>query len=172
MQNLRVFIMKGCWILLVEFSTFIDMAGDFYASFCSCAVFTLIQFQFSSVAQSHLTLCDPMNHSTPGLPFHQQLPKFTQTHVHWVGDAIQPSHPLSPPSPPALNLSQHQGLFRWVSSLHQVAIVLEFHSWWINFDNLIIFCFGVELFRTSIFGHFWVSWIWMSIFSSLVLGDF
>ena len=83
-------------------------------------------FQFRSVAQSCPTLCDPMNCSTPGLPVHHQLPEFTQTHVHRVGDAIQPSHPLSSPSPPALNLSQHQGLFQWVSSLHQVAKVLEF----------------------------------------------
>ena len=67
-----------------------------------------------------------MDCSTPGLPVHHQLPEFTQTHVHWVGDAIQPSHPLSPPSPPAFNLSQHQGLFKWVSSSHQVARVLEF----------------------------------------------
>ena len=81
---------------------------------------------FSSVAQSCLTLCDPMNCSTPGLPVHHQLPESTQTHVYWVGDAIQPSHPLSSPSPPALNLSQHQGLFKWVSSSHQVAKVLEF----------------------------------------------
>ena len=66
-----------------------------------------------------------MNCSTPGLPVHYQLPLFTQTHVHWVGDAIQTSHPLSFPSPPALNLSQHQGLFKWVSSSHQVAKVLE-----------------------------------------------
>ena len=84
------------------------------------------KLQFSSVAQSCPTLCDPMNRSTPGLPVHHQLPESTQTHVHWVGDAIQPSHPLSSPSPPALNLSQHQGLFKWVSSLHQVAKVLEF----------------------------------------------
>ena len=82
--------------------------------------------QFSSVAQSCLTLCDPMNHSTPGLPVHHQLPEFTQTHVHWVGDAIQPSHPLLSPSPPGLNLSQHQGLFQWISSSHEVAKVLEF----------------------------------------------
>ena len=66
--------------------------------------------QFSSVAQSCLTLCDPMNHSTPGLPVHHQLPEFTQTHVHRVGDAIQPSHPLSSSSPPAPNPSQHQSL--------------------------------------------------------------
>ena len=81
--------------------------------------------QFSSVAQLCPTLCDPMNCSTPGLPVHHQLPESTQIHVHWVGDAIQPSHPLSSPSPPALNLSQHQDLFKWVSSSHHVAKVLE-----------------------------------------------
>ena len=80
----------------------------------------------SWITQSCPTLCDPMNHSTPGLPVHHRLPEFTQAHVHWVSDAIQPSPPLSSPSPPALNLSQHQGLFQWVSSLHQVAKVLEF----------------------------------------------
>ena len=80
--------------------------------------------QFSSVAQSCPTLCDTMNHSMPGLPVHHQPPEFTQTHVQWVGDAIQPSHPLSSPSPPAFNLSQHQGLFQWVSSWHQVAKVI------------------------------------------------
>ena len=74
--------------------------------------------QFSSVSQWCLTLCDPMNHSTPGLPVHHQLPEFTQIHVHRVGDAIQPSHPLSSPSPPAPNPSQHQSfpmsqLFTW-----------------------------------------------------------
>ena len=77
--------------------------------------------QFRLVAWSCPTLCDPMNHSTPGLPVRHQLPESTQTHVHWVGDAIQPSHSLSSPSPPAINLSQHQGLFQWLSSLHQVA---------------------------------------------------
>ena len=82
--------------------------------------------QFSSVAQSCLTPCDAMKHSTPGLPVHHQLPEFTQTHVHRVGDAIQPLHPLLSPSPPALNLSQHQGLFKWVSSSHQGTKVLEF----------------------------------------------
>ena len=81
---------------------------------------------FSSVAQSCPTLCDPMNLSTPGLPVHHQLPEFTQTHVHRVGDAIQPSHPLSSPSPPAPNPSQHQSLFHWVKSSHEVAKVLEF----------------------------------------------
>ena len=82
--------------------------------------------QFSSVAQSCPTLCDPMNRSTPGLPVHHQLLESTQTHVHGVGDAIQPSYPLLSPSPSALNLSQHQGLFKWLNSLHQVAKVLEF----------------------------------------------
>ena len=81
--------------------------------------------QFSSVAQSCPTLCDPMDCSTPGLPVRHQLPESTQTHVHWVGDAIQPSRPLLSSSP-ALNLSQHQGLFKWISSSHQVAKVLEF----------------------------------------------
>ena len=80
----------------------------------------------SSVAQSCPTLCDPMNRSTPGLPVHHQLPEFTQTHVHRVSDAIQPSHPLSSPSPLAPNPSQHQGLFQWVNSSHEVAKVLEF----------------------------------------------
>ena len=82
--------------------------------------------QFSSVARLFPTLCDPMNRSTPGFLVHHQLPEFNQTHVHCVSDAIQPSHLLSSPSPPALNLSQHQGLFRLVSSSHKVAKVLEF----------------------------------------------
>ena len=82
--------------------------------------------QFSSVAQSCPTLCDPMNCSTPGLPVHHQLLEVTQTHVHRDGDAIRPSHPLSSPSPPALNPSQHQSLFPRVNSSHEVAKVLEF----------------------------------------------
>ena len=80
---------------------------------------------FSSVAQLCQTLCDPMDCSTPGFPVRHPLPGLTQTHVYWVSDAIQPFHPLSSPSPPAFNLSQHQGLFQWVSSLHQVVKVLE-----------------------------------------------
>ena len=85
----------------------------------------LIQYQFSSVTQLYLTLCDPMNQSTPGLPVHYQLPEFTQTHVHRVSDAIQPSHPLLSPSLPAPNPSQHQGHFQWANSSHEVAKVLE-----------------------------------------------
>ena len=89
--------------------------------------FSLSQHQsVSSVAQSCLTLCDPMDCSTPGLSVHDKFLEFTQTHVQCVCGAIQPPHPLFSPSPPAFNLSQHQGLFKWVSSSHQVAKVLEF----------------------------------------------
>ena len=84
-------------------------------------------YMFSSVQSlSRVRLYEPMDCSTPGLPVHHQLPELAQTHVHRVGDAIQPSHPLSSPSPPALNLSQHQSLFKQVSSSHQVAKGLEF----------------------------------------------
>ena len=86
----------------------------------------LFMYLFSSVAQSCPTRCYPMNHSTPGPPVHHQLPEFNQTHVHWVGDAIQPSHPLLSPSPSAPNPSQYQGLFQWVNSPHEVHKVLEF----------------------------------------------
>ena len=79
----------------------------------------------SSLAQLRPTLCDPMDCSKPGFPVHHQLPELAQTHVHWVGDVIKPSHSLSSPSPAAFNLSQHQGLFQWLSSSHQVAKVLE-----------------------------------------------
>ena len=92
----------------------------------SCLENPISSVQFSSVAQSCPTLCNPMNHSMPGLPVHHQLPEFTQTHVHRVSDAIQPSHPLSSPSPPAPNTSRHQSLFQWVNSSHEVAKVLEF----------------------------------------------
>ena len=81
----------------------------------------------SSVAHSCLTLCDPVDCSTPGFPVHHHLPEFVQTHVHRVSDAIQSSHPLLSPSPPAFSLSQHQGLFQWVRFSHQVAKVLELH---------------------------------------------
>ena len=81
-------------------------------------IYTKEKSQFNSVVQLCPTLCDPMEHSTQGLPVHHQLPEFTQTHVHWVGDATQPSHPLSSPSPPALNLSQHQ--FSSVQFSHSV----------------------------------------------------
>ena len=89
-----------------------------YFSFCWETKATSIQF--SSVAQSsYLTLCDPMDCSTPGLPAHHQLLELAQAHVHWVGDGIQQSHPLLSPSPPAFNLCQHHGLFQWISSSHQ-----------------------------------------------------
>ena len=88
---------------------------------------TFSSVQFSSVAQSCPTLCNPMNRSTPGLPVHHQLPESTQTHVHRVSDAIQPSHPLLSPSPPALNLSQHQGLFK------ESALCIGYPKYW-NFS--------------------------------------
>ena len=92
--------------------------------------------QFSSVSQSCPTLCDPVDFSTADLPIHHQLKDFTQTHVHWVGDAIQPSHPLLIPSLPNFNLSQHQGRFEWVSFSHEVAKVLEFQLWHQSFHQI------------------------------------
>ena len=99
--------------------------------------------------QSCPTLCDPVDCSMPGFPVHHQLPEFTQTHVYWVHDAIQTSHTLLCPSPPALNLSQHQGLVKWVSSLHQVAKVLEFQlqhqsfQWIFQWISFRIDCFDI-----------------------------
>ena len=105
-------------------------------------VFIIFYVQFSSVPQSCPTLCDPMNCSTPGLSVHHQLLEFTQTHVHQVSDAIQPSHPLSSPSPPVFSLSKHKDLFQWVNSSHQVVKVLElqlqhqFFQWIFRVDFL------------------------------------
>ena len=101
-----------------------DPTRDWHRLVCECPGRPSVQF--SSVTQLCLTLCDPMNCSMPGLPVHHQFLEFTQTHVHQVGDAIQPSHPLSSPFPPAPNPSQHQSLFQWVNSSHEVAKVLEF----------------------------------------------
>ena len=113
-----------CWLwekLLVRFFGLVSSNSGFL-----CWPHGIKSVQFSSVTQLCPTLCNPMNRSMPGLPVHSQLPKSTQTHIHRISDAIQPSHPLSSPSPPAFSLSQHQGLFKWVSSSHQVAKVLEF----------------------------------------------
>ena len=110
-QISRVSLWMKCWDWLVMSA----MSTEMEKMKCRahiCIIGWVSVFQFSSVARSCLTLCDPMNRSTPGLPVHHQLPEFTQTHVHWVDDAIQPSHCLLSPSPPALNLSQHQGLFQ------------------------------------------------------------
>ena len=108
---------------MTKVHNFIKLSLASCSWFCLLILFASI---FSSVAQSCWTLCDPINRSMPGVSVHHQLPESTQTHVHWVSDAVQSSHPLSSPSPPALNLSQHQGLFKWVSSSHQVAKVLGF----------------------------------------------
>ena len=107
----------------MNWTDLLDVQGTL-RSLVQCCFSTSVQF--SSVAQSCLTLCDPINSSTPGLPVHHQLPEFTQTHAHRVGDAIQSSHPLSSPSPPAPNPSQHLGLFQRVNSSHEVAKVFEF----------------------------------------------
>ena len=96
------------------------------------------------------TLCNPIDCNMPGIPVHHQFPEFTQTHVHWVDDAIQPSHSLSSPSPPALNLSQHQRLFKWVSSLHQVAKVLELQLQHQSFQ---------WIFRTDFFRMDWLDFL-------------
>ena len=120
-------VVEGCWFFAVWFYTLS------IESFCSG--------QFSSVTESCLTVCNPMDYSTPGFPVHHQLPETTQTPVSWVGDAIQPSHPLSSPSP-AFSLSQHQSLFQWVDSSHQVAKVLEFklqHQSFHEYSGLISF---------------------------------
>ena len=114
-----VLLWKGFGILSCDFSAFINMI-------IFCLYFIKFCIQFSSVTQSYPTLCNSMACSTPGSPVHHQLWELAQTHVHQVSDAIQLSHPLSSPSPPAFNLSQHQDLFKWVRSSHQVAKVLEF----------------------------------------------
>ena len=107
--------------------------------------FMMYSVQFSSVAQSCPTPCDPMNRSTPGLPVHHQLQEFTQTHVHQLGDAIQPSHPLLSPSPPAFDLSHHQGLFQWVNSSHQVAKLLEFQLQHQSFQWILVLTGWISL---------------------------
>ena len=104
---------------ILAFSHRFSGPGSLFVCFSSVEVL----FLFSHSVMP--TLCDRMDCSTSGLPVLHQLPEFAQTHVHWVSDAIQPSHPVSPPSPPALNIPQHQGLFHWVSSSHQVAKILE-----------------------------------------------
>ena len=116
-KKLIIFFMQLFWTLPKKLIYFQRMKHG---------IFFLIFLFIHSVAQLCLTLFDPMNCSTPGLPVHHQLLEFTQTHVHWVGDAIQPHHPLSSSSPPAPNPSQHQSLFQWVNSSHEVAKVLDF----------------------------------------------
>ena len=109
------------WATIIVILCYFQVYNTVIQSFCRFS-----SVQFSSVAQSCLTLWDPMNRSTPGLPVHHHLPEFTQTHVHWVSNAIQPSHPLLSPSLPAFNLSQSQGLFQGVSSSYQVAKEFQF----------------------------------------------
>ena len=113
-----------------------------------CSVYLCLSIQFSSVARSCLTVCDPMDCRTPGFPVHHRTSELAQTHVHRVGDAIQPSHPLLPPSPPAFNLSQHQYLFQWVSSWLQMAKVLEFQLQHQSFQRIVKSLSRVRFFAT------------------------
>ena len=121
-----VSVKEGIWIWILR------IFFDLKCSFCHILQSSTLEspswldhiLSCCSVAKSCPTLCNPLNCSIPGFPVLHYLPEFAQTHVHWVSDAIQPSHPLSSPSPAALNLSQHQGLFKWVSSSHEVAKVL------------------------------------------------
>ena len=126
----REFMSKHCiGIIKLEYYEWSNVIGIFTAG--HIRAFNMLDFaeelsvQFSSVTQLCLILYDPVDCSTPVFPVHHQIPELAQTHVHRVGDALQPSHSLSSPSPPAFNLPRHQGLFQWVSSLHQVARVLE-----------------------------------------------
>ena len=121
-MNFILFLKGHRYLIRVVRSYFLDS----YLTICILNHMHEISVQFSSITQLCPTLCDPMVCSTPGLSVHDQLPRYTQTHVRWVDDAIQPSHTLLSPSPPAFNLSQHQSLFQWVSSSHQVEKVLEF----------------------------------------------
>ena len=116
--------MKELIQLHVNFKFFGNIKLSFKNPFLMGKIVRIISI--SSVSQSCLNLCNTMDCSMPGFPVHHQLLELAQIHVHWVGDAIQPSHPLLSPPPQAFNLSQHQGHFHWVSSSHQIAKVLEF----------------------------------------------
>ena len=110
---LHLFLCLPCFFFFFFFSRIFWITIQIRALFCNHHIVLSKWLQFSSVAQSCPTLCDPLNRSMPGLPVHHQLLEFTQTHIHRVSDAIQPSHPLSSPSPPAPNPSQRQSLFQW-----------------------------------------------------------
>ena len=127
-ENLRIALVMNLWFHFIYILPVGINIGKKKKKTCTSSLLLQHTYihQIRSLAQSCPTLCDPMNHSTPGLPVHHQLPEFTQTHVHRVSDAIQPSHPLSSPSPLAPNPAQHQSLFQWVNSSHEVAKVLEF----------------------------------------------
>ena len=122
----HVLLLIWRFILLLTHNTSTSRQISSSSSLCLGPSMYISSVQFSAVTQSCLTLCDPMDCSTIGFLVHHQFPEFTQINVHWVSDAMQPSHPLSSPSPPAFNHSQHHDLLQWVSSSHQVAKILEF----------------------------------------------
>ena len=116
-----------CWVLSQIFNCPLSLSSRGFLVQLSLFAISLVSISITvQPSQSCPTLCNPMDCSIQGFPVYYQLPELTQTHIHRVNDTIQPSHPLSYPSPPAYNFSQHQALFKWVSSLHQVAKVLEF----------------------------------------------
>ena len=117
---------RGAWWATTKWLSTYNVIHTVYVYLTTLSMQITNKIQFSSVAQMCPKLCNPMDYSTPGFPVHHQLPELTQTHVHWIGNAIQPSHPLLSPSPPTFNLSQHQGLLKKVSSSHQVTNILEF----------------------------------------------
>ena len=124
----ELLIYPDWWCSLYSFGLCLLAWFDFFPSWNLIAILSFLStsvIKFSSVAQSCSTLCDPMECSTPGFPVHHHLLEFAQIHVHWIGDAIQQSHPLSSPSPTAFNLSQDQGLSQWDDSSHHVTKVLE-----------------------------------------------
>ena len=127
--HLQISFTKSTWNVYLEMIPACNLTSSLYPEHpktpCCCCF---------SVVKLPLTLCDPMNCRMPGFSIHHYLPEFDQTHVHWVSDAIQPSHPLLPSSPLDLNFPQHQGLFQWVSSSHQVAKVLELQLQHLSFQ--------------------------------------
>ena len=121
-----IFWRKKVCFYIIFYVTIFDLQYCVCFTYVISYTFAFVVIQFSLVTQSCTTLCNPMDYNIPGFPVHHQLLELAQTHVHWIGDAIQPSHSLSTSSSPAFSISQHQGLFQWVSSSYQMAKVLEF----------------------------------------------
>ena len=172
--HIRIFYRARIWTqIYLTLSTHCGftklISSSFWTSYNTLYLDVVMWLSSTSVQSvqslSCVRLCDSMDCSMPGFPVHHQLPESTHTHIHWVGDAIQPSHPLSSPSPPAFNLSQHQGLFKWVSSSHQVAKFpytrckwkwhVSLHDWPIKsfMQNRLLCCFSFHWFEANMHGH-------------------